>query len=215
VIACRCTLPAATHVTNETATTIPDYDALSDSLSRAGAVPTLAELHGGVCGALCAGGPQAAASWLTDCTADLDPAVRGELTGSLTAMIEGSLGVLESRELEFEPLLPSDDTPLDEQVHALAVWCHGFVAGLGASAPQLTRGSRPGSADGTLAEVISDFIEISRAGLSEAEAAGRDQPDFALAQLREYVRAGVQIVFEDLAAPRMAAREHTEPGEVH
>ena len=58
-----------------------------------------------------------------------------------------------------------------------------------------------------IAEVVGDFTEISRAGLSEDEAAGRDQADFALAELREYVRAGVQMVFEELAPRREAAQD--------
>ena len=194
-------------MTTEPTTTTPDYDALRDSLAHAGAIVTPAELHGGVCGALCAGGAPAAASWLGDCIADLEVAPSGELTTSLTAIIEDSLGALERRELRFEPLLPDDDTPLDEQVHALAEWCHGFVAGLGASAPELARRSSSAAGAGTLQEVLSDFSQISRAGLSEAEAAGQDQPDFALAELREYVRSGVQIVFEDLAPRRNAARD--------
>jgi uncharacterized protein len=195
------------HVTTEPATTILDYDALCDSLAHAGAVVTPAELHGGICGSLCAGGAQAAAIWLEDCLADQRVASSGDLTTALIAVIETSLGALEGRELAFEPLLPDDDAPLDEQVHALAVWCHGFVAGLGASAPELAKRSPTGANDGALAEVIKDFTEISRAGLSEEEAAGQDQLDFALAELREYVRAGVQIVFEDLAGRRMSARD--------
>jgi uncharacterized protein YgfB (UPF0149 family) len=41
--------------------------------------------------------------------------------------------------------------------------------------------------------------------LSEDEAEGQDQPDFALAQIHEYVRVSVQIVFEELEADRAAA----------
>ncbi len=41
--------------------------------------------------------------------------------------------------------------------------------------------------------------------MSEDEASGQDQADFALAELREYVRAGVQMVFEELAPRREAA----------
>jgi uncharacterized protein YgfB (UPF0149 family) len=191
-------------VTNGPVTTTFDYDVLRDSLADAGAVVTLAELHGGMCGALCAGGVGAAVGWLEDCIADQQLASSGGLKTSLAEVIEASLRMLEGRELRFEPLLPSDDAPLEEQVHALAGWCHGFVAGLGASAPRLA--SRAG-ADATLTEVVNDFTQISRAGLSDREAAGEDQPDFALAQLREYVRAGVQIVFEDLAPRRAAERD--------
>ena len=43
-----------------------DYERLRDSLAAAGAVVALAELHGGVCGALCAGGMTAARRWLAE-----------------------------------------------------------------------------------------------------------------------------------------------------
>jgi uncharacterized protein YgfB (UPF0149 family) len=49
---------------------------------------------------------------------------------------------------------------------------------------------------------LRDFAEISRAGLSEDEAAGEGQPDFALAEIHEYVRVSAQIVFEELGAER-------------
>ena len=48
------------------------YEALRDSLTHAGTVLTLPELHGGICGALCAGGPVAAERWLDDALADED-----------------------------------------------------------------------------------------------------------------------------------------------
>jgi uncharacterized protein YgfB (UPF0149 family) len=52
--------------------------------------------------------------------------------------------------------------------------------------------------------VLSDFAQISRAGLSAEDAADENQTDFALAEIKEYVRVSVQLVFEDLA-PRRAA----------
>ncbi|MEO8463819.1 MAG: UPF0149 family protein [Gammaproteobacteria bacterium] len=197
-------------MTNEPAITPLDYDTLRDSLAQAGAVVALAELHGGVCGALCAGGASAAAYWLEDCLQDQELDATEELDASLTNVVIASSRMLDQPGFEFEPLLPDDAAPLDEQVQALALWCHGFVTGLGANAPELAaRGARTqGNGEAaTVAEVIGDFTEISRAGLSEDEAAGQDQADFALAELREYVRAGVQMVFEDLAPRRDAAKD--------
>jgi uncharacterized protein YgfB (UPF0149 family) len=52
---------------------------------------------------------------------------------------------------------------------------------------------------------LRDFAEISRAGLSDDEAEGRDNPDFALAEIHEYVRVSAQIVFEELTPLRAAA----------
>lgn len=180
-----------------------DYQRLRDALAAAGAVVALAELHGGVCGALCVGGAQAARRWLADCLDDdpFDPAA-SEVADELDEMIVTSEKMLDERELHFAPLLPSDDAPLEEQVEALASWCQGFLNGVGSTSAAAGRAAPQGT---TVGEILHDFAELSRAGLSEDEAAGRDQPDFALAELHEYVRASVQIVFEELAGRRPSA----------
>lgn len=185
-----------------------DYERLRDALAAAGAVVALPELHGGVCGALCVGGAQAARRWLADCLDDerLDPAASA-VADELDELIVTSEKMLDERELAFAPLLPSDDAPLEEQVEALASWCQGFLNGVGSTAGAAGPAAGRGTA---LDEILRDFAELSRAGLSEDEAAGRDQPDFALAELHEYVRVSVQIAFEELGGARSA-----KPRDVH
>jgi len=183
------------------ATSTLDYDSLRDSLAAAGAVVALAELHGGVCGALCAGGAPAAQRWLADCLDEQQTtAATAAAARDLDELAAASWHGLTSPDLTFAPLLPSDDAPIEEQVQALALWCHGFLGGLGfRSAGDVQQ------RDGAIAEILADFAEISRAGLSDDEAAGRGQPDFALAEIQEYVRVSVQIVFEELSAQRATA----------
>ena len=188
-------------MTPTSATPSLDYDRLRDSLADAGAVVAPAELHGGVCGALCAGGTPAAQRWLTDCLDDLDLAA-AERVGELDELVGSTWKMLADAELTFELLLPADDAPLEEQVQALALWCQGFLGGVGTTAPNAGRNLAEGAA---LGEILGDFAEISRAGLSEAEAAGEGQPDFALAEIHEFVRVGVQIAFEELRSERAAA----------
>jgi len=193
-------------VTEAPAISILDYDRLRDSLANVGAVVAVAELHGGVCGALCSSDARAAARWLRDCLDDQRlEAPTGEVARELDELVDASLRMLGDEELKFEPLLPSDDAPLEERVQALALWCHGFLAGLGATAPGLGHG--PGDTE-PLHEILRDFGEISRAGVSEEEAAGPDEADFALFEVYEYVRIGVQLVYEQLASYRaQGARE--------
>lgn len=180
-----------------------DYDRLRNSLADAGAVVAPAELHGGVCGALCAGGPPAAKRWLTDCLDDLDPrATTAEMAEELDELVDSSSRMLADDELSFEPLLPGTDAPLEEQVEALALWCQGFLGGVGTTAPHAGRNPVEGA---SLAEILADFAEISRAAPSESEAAGEGQPDFALAEIQEFVRVSVHIVFEELRSERAAA----------
>lgn len=182
-----------------------DYAALRDSLASAGVVVALAELHGGICGALCAGAASAAERWVRDSLADQELDSTAGADDSLRELVSASWRMLDGEELAFRPLLPTDDEPLEEQVQALAVWCHGFLAGVGVSAPEVGRGAADIATPAEIGEILGDFAEISRAGLSEAEAAGEDQPDFALAELTEYVRVSVQLVFEELAPRRAAA----------
>ena len=208
-------------MTSSSATPPLDYERLRESLAAAGAVLALAELHGGVCGALCAGGADAARRWLLDSLDDADAGAATAMHGGsaenagssfrppaavaddLEELIGTSSKMLDDPELTFEPLLPSDDAPLAEQVEALAAWCQGFLSGVGSTAPAAVEGD-------ALGEILRDFAEISRAGLSEDEEAGHDQPDFALAEIHEYVRVSVQLAFEELAPVRAAA-----VGEVH
>jgi uncharacterized protein len=181
-----------------------DYERLHDLLTAAGAVVALAELHGGVCGALCAGGTPAANRWLAGFLADAQLAEppSSALSGDLDELVSTSASMLADDELVFEPLLPSDDAPLEEQVEALAAWCQGFLSGIG-STVEAPAGRAPAS--DALSEILRDFAEISRAGLSDEEADGRGGADFALAEIHEYVRVSAQIVFEELAPARAAA----------
>ena len=194
---------AALQVTPSSAVPPLDYDRLRESLSSAGVVVALAELHGGVCGALCAGGAPAAGRWVANCLEDEELTLSmAALDDDLAELIGVSEQLLADSELQFEPLLPGDDAPLEAQVQALALWCQGFLNGVGTTVPSAARQSAEGS---SLPEILRDFAEISRAGLSEAEAAGDGQADFALAEIHAYVRVSVAIVFEELAAERAAA----------
>lgn len=215
--------------------TAAEYDALHDSLVHAGVVLALPELHGGICGALCAGGTDAALRWLEqalvddprvdDQSADDDAASIAPLRDALHELVEASFRTLDGESLAFEPLLPNDDALLEEQVQALAAWCQGFLAALGENAPEVAGGGRSAKrqrpsertsegepaaehdsqgAEADVVEILEDFAEISRAGLTEDEAADRDQADFALAELKEYTRMSVQLVFEELGPRRNA-----------
>lgn len=178
-----------------------DYDRLRDSLAGSGAVIALAELHGGMCAALCAGGAPAAERWLEECLDD-EPG-RVEASHELHDLVETTWTMLTDDAFVFEPLLPSADAPLAERVEGLALWCQGFLAGLGQTAPDVTRERGADAED--LSDICNDLAEISRAGLSDEEAEHADEADFSLAEIHEHVRVSVQLVFERLASQRAAA----------
>lgn len=186
-----------------------DYHVLSDALNRAGILPALAELHGEICGVMCSGGVAATGRWLDE---SLKESAKGagewnEARDKLRELEDETWRMLTARDMAFEPLLPDDDRPLEEQVEAMASWCHGFLAGLGL-------GGFEQSDDETseqLEEIVSDFSEISRAAVDAEDAAAPEESAFALAEVKEYVRVSVQIVFEELAK----ARDAREKGSLH
>ena len=91
--------------------------------------------------------------------------------------------------------MPGDDASVDERVDALSAWCQGFLYGIGSAAP--TGRTVP---TGEVAEVLADFAEISRGG-----SVGMDPTEIeedAYMELVEFLRVGVQLVYDQLAAER-------------
>ena len=104
--------------------------------------------------------------------------------------------MLNEMNMAFEPFLADDDQPLDAQVRGLASWCQGFLSGLGLGG--LTLDDSTSDDTGTVTEIAKDFAEISRAALGPEDEQDLEQAGFALAELKEYVRVSVQILFEQL-----------------
>lgn len=179
------------------------YEPLAQALADAGIVASLAELHGGLCGVMCIGGITAADRWLEQCLGESQPHLERELGETLRRVEIDAWRTLSGSEMGFQPLLPGDDEPLEAQVEALAMWCHGFLAGLGVGG--LDMAGQPQETAEALSEITKDFAEISRATLSAEDAKDPGQAGFALAELKEYVRVSVQLVFERFGGGESAA----------
>lgn len=189
-----------------------NYATLSVALDEIGSALTVSELHGGFCGVLCAGGAAAASTWLEECVAETEARAdeAEEALDSFRVMEVETGRVLARADLEFTPLLPEDDAPLDDRVEELALWCHAFLSGLALGGLSLTEvstrlsvGSDVAAAtENPLEEIVKDFAAISRAGLSASELSDSTDADFALAEIVEYVRVSVQIVLEEIANAR-------------
>ena len=168
---------------------IPDYDELQRSLLAAESV-SASEAHGIITGVLCAPKPSAEALART-VLVDIDPAAD-------TRDIERYLGMLRAyteerlraRESDFEPVLPDEDRSLTERVEALAEFCRGFLMGLVAGGVQ-DFSALPGDAR----EVVDDFVQIAEAETGDLATDGGEQ---AFTEIAEYVRVGVQVVYEEL-----------------
>ena len=172
------------------------FPELEDTLAEAGSPTEAAEAHGTLCGALCAQAPLRFEAWLEELLEDGEGQSEQTRDVLLTVFRQTSEH-LSGNGMQFAPLLPDDDEPLVGRTSALAHWCEGFLYGLGAGG-LTSLDALPGE----VGEVVRDFSEISRAGGGDGEATETDEQ--AYAELVEYIRVGVQLVYDELAPLRSA-----------
>jgi uncharacterized protein YgfB (UPF0149 family) len=98
-------------------------------------------------------------------------------------------------DLGFDLLLPEEELPLDARTAALAQWCQGFLYGLGSRVIQDANGL-PGDAG----EVVRDLSDITNVGVDPGD--DEESNESAFAELVEFVRVGVQLVFAELEPVR-------------
>jgi uncharacterized protein YgfB (UPF0149 family) len=145
-----------------------------------------AELHGGLCGWVAAGGT-VAGDWLAQVTADPDAPVVAN--GSvLQRLREATVAQLEDRSFGFELLLPDGDAPLGVRSGALFGWCRGFLGGFGLAAGA----APPLSEEGT--EALADLARLAAATPQDD---GDDEDEQALAEIEEFVRVAVLLLHGD------------------
>jgi uncharacterized protein len=180
------------------------YAALAELLEGAAAAADASQFHGSLCG-LCCGLPHVApGQWLERAFAEDDSGAPGRITPAHRAALEevgAELGAALARgDLEFSPALPDDDVPLLVRARALAHWCDGFLYG---AALADAAGMR--ALEGEAAEALADFSQIARAldGVTPGEIDSETESDeAAYVELVEYVRVGVQFVYEGLQQQR-------------
>jgi len=161
-----------------------------DTLATAGSLADAAEAHGSLCGALCSMSPYRMSDWVNEILPD-----GAALTEENAAMIEkvftATATSFGEQGMEFEPLLPDDEQPLNGRANALALWCTGFLYGLGTG-----HISDLEALGGDVGEIVRDFTEISRASGDEADS--DESNEQAYAELVEFIRVAAQVVFEEL-----------------
>jgi uncharacterized protein YgfB (UPF0149 family) len=169
---------------------------LQASLARMDITVDAAEAHGWLCGSLCVHDVFGAKEWLGE-LADRQ-GVAAAPDPDLERLPAATREMLESAEFEFAPLLPEDDAPLAERVAGLASWCEGFLYGIGS-----------GSSDADIAktddvgEFLGDLADIAQADLEPGRSDAAAEGDFV--ELFEFVRAGAQLAYDELAGARTHA----------
>lgn len=170
------------------------YEEMEAAISVAGLELNAAEVHGIICGAICnqmKTGTAPDMNQLITAGADVQSGSLEQLQSNLELLLRGAVEELHRDDGDFRMLLPDDEVGLTRRLQSLADWCRGFLLGL-------LDGERVAvdefSADA--AEVARDMIAVSEL---EADGDGEDS-EWDLAQVEEYVRVGVQLIFAELHA---------------
>jgi uncharacterized protein len=164
---------------------------LSETLSRLQAGVNASDLHGSLTGYLCAGGSAPADAWAEALALDFgaaDVAANADLKSFYRQCREQ----LDDVELGFEPMMPADEVELAVRAEALVDWCRGFLGGVG-----LAGGGSPGGVlSGDAREIVQDFGTIAA---SSFDYEGGEEDESALAEVIEFVRVGVLLLYSELA----------------
>ena len=176
---------------------LPAYDEAARLFHEAGVTTGASEAHGIITGVLCS--PDGVrVPWQT---LILGREVRDRETSSalaqlLTSLHRSTYAHLHGVECDFAPLLPGDQHSLAEQIDGLGDWCRGYLLGLHAGGVQEAQ-VLPGDAG----EIVRDITRISEAELDGSLA--DEEEAKALVEIVEYLRVGVQLVFEELQPPAL------------
>jgi len=190
-------------ITNGSTTTLTDlysldYEALNRQITVLALSP--AELHGSLCGFLCAGGMTTAGGWLSQLCID-DDGLSTAALADLESLRAESIALLEDPDLRFQPFLPADEADLSTRVRTLADWSTGFLGGFGLSGA----GQREGLSDDA-GDALRDLERIAQFGYDPGE---DEEDEIAFSEILEYVRVAVLLLHQEAAhigAPPDATR---------
>jgi yecA family protein len=178
------------------------YQQIQDLLVQERSLADAAEAHGMLAGCLCGASGYGFEDWLREILPEGRAAAAA--TATLRELYTATAAALLQPDMEFELLLPEDEERIDARTTALAQWCQGFLYGLGTGAiPDASK------LPGEVGEIVRDFLEITRAGVDNEQ--DEEANESAYAELVEFVRVGVQLLFEELAGARGAPASTPAP----
>jgi uncharacterized protein YgfB (UPF0149 family) len=170
-----------------------DYANMQRVLSQAGALTDAPEAHGTLAGAFCSADDYLFESWMAELFAD--GRASADASERLRTLFDATRRALVSDDMQFIAVLPDDDAPLTQRAEALGQWCQGFLYGLGTNPlPD------PETLPGAIGEIVRDLSSIVQVGVDDREDAEANES--AYSELVEFVRVGVQLLFEELAPYR-------------
>lgn len=176
---------------------MPDYDQVQRSLDALRLPLSAAELHGALCGSLCAGAELTPRGWLAFVLSDGDLDGAADDGSALASLYQAASAQLagDVMDFDFDLLLPDDGKPVSERGPAMVDWCQGFLGGFGLV-------PAPGQALSEEAdEALQDLAKIAASDLNYDDT---EADEDALIEVCEYIRVAAVLLYNERVVSRRA-----------
>ncbi|MES9944830.1 UPF0149 family protein [Candidatus Thiodiazotropha sp. CDECU1] len=175
---------------------MPDYSRVDGALKSIGLDLGASEIHGVICGLVCAGTSQSHIDWMAGLfedwpEEDLLAREARELIGELYYVTRDQIG---NDDLTFMPYLPDDSQPISTRAKALSEWCEGYLYGLGMS------GITDQQFEGDAREALQDISHFTQLDYELLESG--DATEQAYTELQEFLKVVTLLIWGDLSDVR-------------
>ena len=171
--------------------TLPSYDQIQLSLAPLNLPLSISELHGLICGYICAGSKSQAEAYLRTLMASFQQLDANEASSLLFTCFSVSQHLIEAFDFSFQLLIPDDDASLAVRAQAFSDWCEGFTQGLTLSNVGFDH-FHDAEAKNALGH-IEEFAQLDHDSLAMDE-----DDESALLEIQEYTRLAVLRLYGDL-----------------
>ncbi len=182
--------------TESTPLHLPNYHTFVDSITVLALPISGSELHGVMCGYLCAGAINEGEAYLRALMTNKKDAGMRRAALALFGVYAVSQQQMAGFNFEFQLLLPDEDDPLALRAQAFSEWCEGFTQGItmaGVGYDQL----QEEEAQEAL-QHLTEFAELDYQTLHLDE-----EDEHALMEVSEYARMAVLHIHVDLQATQL------------
>ena len=187
-------------MTATTSLRLPNFDAFIDAIAVLALPFSASELHGVMCGFLCAGAIPEGETYLRALMTNSNQ----EATRITSLAIFGVYAVSHQQmslfDFEFQLFLPDDDAPLANRAEAFSEWCSGFIEGFALAGGEIDSLQEEESQEAL--QHLEDFAHLDYQALKVTE-----EDERAFVDVSEYARMAVLRIYSDMQLDRFDVSE--------
>ncbi|KTC88152.1 MULTISPECIES: UPF0149 family protein [Legionella] len=174
-----------------TSINLPDYQNFNNIIEVLELPFSGSELHGIMCGYLCAGAAYEGEAYLRALASNKKDKSTRAAALAIFEVYTISQHQLSNFDFGFEMLLPADHEPLIERAQAFSEWCEGFTQGMSISGIHSARFQEEESQEAM--QHMQEFAQLDYESLHVD-----DEDEKALVEVSEYARMAVLRLYTDL-----------------